>query len=526
MIGEILAALAIGFFIGGASDNQRYDKRSDKYDSYELERVALSDYNSKKQELISSFSSALAYDFKNNLDSNFCGEKINGQNENQLSTELNEYIEELFVNENKDNLFSSRINKSLEKLSKKMSEFEVKHLNILLVGPTGVGKSTLINSLLKLDEDKEVPADITKPTTKTFNVYDSNKISNIRLIDSRGIEKGDYNIDEFVNEVKNYIEKSELNGNPDNFVHCIWYCVTGTRFEDIEEKTLNKLASIYDDSKLPIIVIYTQAIIPQYYNAMREIIIKNNKNLEFIPVVAKSIKLLEGKIIKPYNLDKLLFASLEKAKNAVSSSVYSAIKKMVKNEINKENENNINKAKNILKENSPIKSDDLSILELYYETKYEHIFKTLLFEQNSHKELKEDSKTIIKDLVNKLKEKTKEIYGNCVSDFAEKRTEELISKLLDLQVKVNERHNGNLKEHKTSGQFKEEIFPPILNSLSVLIEDYGMNSLETKIIELIAGKIQNSLFSLIDSDSTKNNLNLKIKKQFQNILAAAKGFHF
>ena len=199
---------------------------------------------------------------------------------------------------------------------------------------------------------------------------------------------------------------------------------------------------------------------------------------------------------------------------------------MVKNEINKENENNINKAKNILKENSPIKSDDLSILELYYETKYEHIFKTLLFEQNSHKELKEDSKTIIKDLVNKLKEKTKEIYGNCVSDFAEKRTEELINKLLDLQVKVNERHNGNLKEHKTSAQFKEEIFPPILNSLSALIEDYGMNSLETKIIELIAGKIQNSLFSLIDSDSTKNNLNLKIKKQFQNILAAAKGFHF
>ena len=53
-----------------------------------------------------------------------------------------------------------------------------------------------------------------------------------------------------------------------------------------------------------------------------------------------------------------------------------------------------------------------------------------------------------------------------------------------------------------------------------------MNSLETKIIELIAGKIQNSLFSLIYSDSTKNNLNLKIKKQFQNILVAAKGFHF
>ena len=97
------------------------------------------------------------------------------------------------------------------------------------------------------------------------------------------------------------------------------------------------MASIYDDSKLPIIVVYTQAIIPQYYNGINKDIIKNNKNLEFIPVVAKDIELSEGKIIKSYNLDKLLIVSLEKAKNAVSSSVYSAIKKMVKNEINIEN---------------------------------------------------------------------------------------------------------------------------------------------------------------------------------------------
>ena len=524
MIGAIIAAFTLGLFLRNINDNES----SDKYVNYKLERAALSDYNSRKQELVSSFSSSLAYDFKNNLDSNFCEEINNGQNEKQLDIEISEYIEELFNNENEDNLFSSRINDSLEKLSEKMSELEVKHLNILLVGPSGVGKSTLINSILKLEEDKEALADITKPTTKTFNVYESDKISNIRLIDSRGIEKGDYNIDEFVNEVTNYIEKSELDGNPDNFVHCIWYCITGTRFEDIEEKTLNKLASIYDDSKLPIIVVYTQAIIPQYYNAIRNDIIKNNKNLEFIPVVAKSIKLLEGKIIKPYNLDKLLFASLEKAKNAVSSSVYSAIKKMVKNEINmeNENENNIAKAKNILGENFPVKNGELSSLELYYETKYDYIFRTLLFEQDSHKNIKEDSKAIIKELTNKLKEKTKEIYGNCLSDFAGKKSEELINKLLDLQVEVNERHDGNLKEYKTSGQFKNEIIPPVINSLNNLVEDFGMNSFELKLIDLISEKVQNDMNSLILSDSSKNNLNSKIKKQFEKIMSKVKRFNF
>ena len=526
MIGAIIAAFTLGLVLRGGSDNRHYNTGSDRSEYYKLERSALSDYNSRKQELISSFSSSLAYDFKNNLDSNFCEEKIKVENENELNTELNEYIEELFNNENEDNLFYSRINNSLEKLSKKMSELEVKHLNILLLGPSGVGKSTLINSILKLNENKGALTDITKPTTKTFKTFESNKISNIRLIDSRGIEKGDYNIDSFVNEVTNFIEKRELDGNPDNFVHCIWYCITGTRFEDIEEKTLNKLASIYDDSKLPIIVVYTQAIIPQYYNGINKDIIKNNKNLEFIPVLAKDIELSEGKIIKSYNLDKLLIVSLEKAKNAVSSSVYSAIKKMVKNEINIENEKNIAKAKNILGENFPVKSDDLSSIELYHEKRYDYIFKTLLFEQDSHKDLKEDSKTIIKDLVNKAKEKTKGIYGNCLSDFAGKKTEELIKKLLDLQVEVNERHNGNLKEYKNSEQFKEEIIPPILNSLIDLVQDYGMNSLESKIIGLIAGKIQSNLFSIIDSDSTKNELNLKIKKQFQNIFDIVGGFHY
>ena len=78
----------------------------------------------------------------------------------------------------------------------------------------------------------------------------------------------DYNIEEFVNEVKKFIEDRELDGNPDNFIHCIWYCITGTRFEDIEEKTLLTLTSIYDDLKLPIIVVYTQATKKKLANKM------------------------------------------------------------------------------------------------------------------------------------------------------------------------------------------------------------------------------------------------------------------
>jgi hypothetical protein len=58
-------------------------------------------------------------------------------------------------------------------------------------------------------------------------------------------------------------------GNQDNFILCIWYCITGTRFEDVEEETLKTLSEIYDDAKLPIIIVYTQAVIPGYYNGIK-----------------------------------------------------------------------------------------------------------------------------------------------------------------------------------------------------------------------------------------------------------------
>ena len=174
MFAEIFLGLlfASAIFRDRDSDNYRYI-RDDSYDRYreehyQLERAALSDFNSRKQELISSFSTQLAYDLQKNLESDFCEEKMNEQKENDLNSKLNEYIDKIVDNENGENLVSLRIDNSLEKLSKQMSELEVKHLNILLLGPSGVGKSTLINSILKLDEDKMAKADIIQTNNKSF----------------------------------------------------------------------------------------------------------------------------------------------------------------------------------------------------------------------------------------------------------------------------------------------------------------------------------------------------------------------
>ena len=160
------------------------------------------------------------------------------------------------------------------------------------------------------------------------------------------------------------------------------------------------------------------------------------------------------------------------------------------------------------------------------EMKYDDILKTILFGYESNKYLKESSKELIKELINKTKEEKNKIYGNCLNNFAEKQTSELINKLLDLQSEINEKNEGNLKEYKSSQQFKDEIIPQIFNSLYNQMEDRGINSLHLKIIDLMSEIVEGELISLISSDSTKNNLDSKIKKQFERIMSIVEGFNF
>lgn len=158
MIELILGALLGGILLGGLGNNEKnnyYREDNERLKlSYEKERIALNQFNARKQELISSFSNQLFLDFSKDLDNNFCETEINEEYENNLASEFNEYIKKIIDSENEENLFSLRVDNSLDKLTKKMSGQEINHLNILLLGPSGVGKSTLINSILKLDEKR------------------------------------------------------------------------------------------------------------------------------------------------------------------------------------------------------------------------------------------------------------------------------------------------------------------------------------------------------------------------------------
>ena len=192
---------------------------------------------------------------------------------------------------------------------------EGNHYNILVLGRTGVGKSTLINVVLNLEGDKAAKENPVKPETGVENVhlpnleeksnvkynkkkfvpleYSSEK-SSLVLLDSRGIEiSNNYNIDVATEDIKQFIEeRNGLNSDPDKFIHCIWYLVSGNRFEDDEGKYVKSLKSLYTNFGLPIIFVYTKAIFEKETNLIKGRIEDFvEEKINFIPIIARNMEI-------------------------------------------------------------------------------------------------------------------------------------------------------------------------------------------------------------------------------------------
>ena len=177
---------------------------------------------------------------------------------------------------------------------------------------------TLINEFLKLDNSKRAKESEGGPTdtvdftpykgqnnNKTYFLYDTNGITNI----------GKDSIEFKKENIKKEITKRLQSHNPNQLIHCIWYCFEGSNIKPSDKDFIENLLNIYSTYSIPIVYIHTQSISKKQSETCKKGIEKymmeiyNNDELKvkqqlnnYINIIARDY---EEEKIKAYGLDEL-----------------------------------------------------------------------------------------------------------------------------------------------------------------------------------------------------------------------------
>ena len=181
----------------------------------------------------------------------------------------------------------------------------LKTLNIIVAGKTGVGKSTLINSVFR---EKLAETGMGKPVTDHMRKISKMGVP-LSIYDTRGFELGKEVQAEVKKEVVDTISKGLATQDINKAIHCIWYCINtaSNRIEPEEIEWLKELSKDNQITQVPIIVVLTQSFSKKNAAAMRQMLLDENLDvIQVIPVLAEDYEIEDLGIAKAYGLDVLI----------------------------------------------------------------------------------------------------------------------------------------------------------------------------------------------------------------------------
>ena len=317
----------------------------------------------KCKEFLSNELSSCVYDSINKFNMDV-DKRIDSLENEDLKEILDQYKLKLTILFNKlfaiEKIFSKINNKFIELLNENANLKELCQMNFLVIGTSGVGKSTLINELFGEQIAKEGTG---QRCTTTRKRYESKKYPFISFTDSMGTELGDgHNLKDVEKDTLDEINNKLNSNNPNEHIHGIIYCTTSNRFFEDELRLIQKIRAKYDGKKLPIVIAYTRAsddkeadsikiAINNFLNKYNEKISNEIFDIEFIKIMAREKEYaINGQTIfvPCYGLSNLISTCYKKGEKVYKIAIKNSLIQIAKKSLNEYVNNIFNKIYNYL----------------------------------------------------------------------------------------------------------------------------------------------------------------------------------
>jgi len=173
-------------------------------------------------------------------------------------------------------------------------------VNVLIAGRTGVGKSTLINSVF---QGQLATTGQGKPVTQNTREITKGDIP-LSIFDTRGLEMADF--DATMRALRTFISDRSKESDARKHIHVGWVCIAEDlrRVERAEEELTKMLAEF-----MPVIVVITKARADQNFRATVQSLLHHARNVVRVRAIREELD--DGHAIPQMGLQELIDLTME-----------------------------------------------------------------------------------------------------------------------------------------------------------------------------------------------------------------------